>query len=155
MNAIYSISIYTCTITFPLCFAKHSWVVLNSPEYGENRYEIHSVKNKETKNYFYTNNQPTEEGMSYFSLLFFAFSKAKFKSKKIFELKGIEYKNRILHIEKEIEKYPYKNIYVYFPGPNSNTFTQWIIEKAGQAELVQLPWNAFGKDYCKVGSTKL
>ncbi len=144
---MYRFSVYTSRITFPLCFTKHSWVVLNSPEYGENRYEIHSIKNSKTKNYFYTNNQSIEEGMSYFSLLSFAFSKVKFKSKKIFELQGLEYTDLVLSLEREIKNYPYKNKYVYFPGPNSNSFTQWVIEKAGLKNKVLLPWNAFGKKY--------
>jgi hypothetical protein len=144
---MYRFSVYTSRITFPFCFAKHSWVICESDEYGCNRYEIHALKNPKTNNYFYTNNQPREEGMSYFSLLFFAFSKTKFKSEKIFELKRFDYKNLVLSLEKEIQNYPYKNKYVYFPGPNSNTFTRWVIEKAGLTDRVQLPWSAFGKHY--------
>ncbi len=142
---MYRFAVYTSRITFPLCFAKHSWVICESDEYGCNRYEIHAFKNIQTKNYFYKNSVSEAQGMSYFSLFFFAFSKAKFKGKKIFEVAGMEYKNLVLEIEEEIKKYPFKETYRLFPGPNSNTFTKWVIEKAGLAGRVQLPWNAFGK----------
>lgn len=41
--------------------------------------------------------------------------------------------------------YPFNNIY-FATGPNSNTFTQWILNHFPESSL-KLPWNALGKGY--------
>ncbi len=48
-------------------------------------------------------------------------------------------------IEKSFEKYPSTSRYSLL-GPNSNTYTQWVLNQFPQAEMT-LPWNAFGKSY--------
>lgn len=42
--------------------------------------------------------------------------------------------------------YPYLNSYKYFPGPNSNTFTQWVLNKFPELNF-KLPWMAVGKNF--------
>ena len=44
------------------------------------------------------------------------------------------------------KNYPYKNKYKYYPGPNSNTFIQWILNKFPESKF-KLPLNAFGKNF--------
>lgn len=141
---MYSFSVYSSPITFPLCFAVHTWVVLESPEFGVKRYEIHKFINKKTGNYFYTNAQAPSEGMALLMIPRKFYSKKKFKSKLIFSLNGEEAKVVIENIEKEISKYPYLNRYHLYPGPNSNTFTRWILSLSENTKNIKLPWNAFG-----------
>ncbi len=146
-NTAYRFAIYSTPITFPLCFAVHTWIVLQSPEFGVHRYEIHCYKNTQSGNYFYINSVPEKQGMPVFGFLNYWQSSLKFNSSKIYELSGDEAHEIVLRLENEIQTYPHFNTYVLSPGPNSNTFTQWVIEKAGLAKRVQLPWNAFGKKF--------
>lgn len=45
-----------------------------------------------------------------------------------------------------LKDYPYYDTYRLVRGPNSNTFTQWIIDQAPSCDI-SLPWNAWGKGY--------
>ncbi len=149
---MYSFSVYSSPITFPFCFAVHTWVVLESPELGTKRYEIHKFLNKKTGNYFYTNAQPPNEGMSLFMIPRKFYSKKRFKSKCIFKLTGEQAKEVVENIESSITSYAYLNKYHLYPGPNSNTFTRWILDLNEATKNVKLPWNSFGKNYCFRGS---
>jgi hypothetical protein len=44
------------------------------------------------------------------------------------------------------DTYPYLHEYRYFPGPNSNTYTQWIVSHFPECD-VKIPWNAAGKGF--------
>lgn len=39
--------------------------------------------------------------------------------------------------------YPHTHQYLYFPGPNSNTYAQWILKQSGSPH--PLSWRAVGK----------
>ena len=54
----------------------------------------------------------------------------------------------IKFLHKKIKIYPFKSRYHYIPGPNSNTFSEWIIKKFPETGW-KLPWNAFGKHYVR------
>ncbi|ACK65692.1 conserved hypothetical protein [Rippkaea orientalis PCC 8801] len=41
--------------------------------------------------------------------------------------------------------YPYNDFYRYFPGPNSNTYVQWILNQANCNYRLKI--KAIGKDY--------
>lgn len=142
---MYSISIYSSLITFPLSFARHTWVVLESPLGGVNRYEIHNFKNKQSNTFLYINNQKPDEGMNIFMIPGIYKSKLCFKATCHAIYQGEDLKHVVELLEKNILEYPYRNTYSLFPGPNSNTFTKWIIKKALPDKQVKLPWNAFGK----------
>jgi hypothetical protein len=45
-----------------------------------------------------------------------------------------------------VEAYPYASEYAVWPGPNSNTFTAWILRQAPELKA-DLPPTAIGKDY--------
>jgi len=49
-------------------------------------------------------------------------------------------------IEEAIERYPWKDEYRLFPGPNSNTFTAWISREIPELEL-DLPFRAIGSSW--------
>jgi len=52
----------------------------------------------------------------------------------------------IERIEKAVNEYPYPARYHVWPGPNSNTFTAWILRRVPELR-VDLPPTAIGKDY--------
>ena len=49
-------------------------------------------------------------------------------------------------VDKASHTYPWKTTYKAFPGPNSNTFTAWIIKQVPELEL-DLPFSAIGSGY--------
>jgi len=52
----------------------------------------------------------------------------------------------IERIEKAAREYPWPGEYKVWPGPNSNTFTAWLLRAVPELE-VDLPPTAIGKDY--------
>lgn len=81
--------------------------------------------------------------------IFIRNKKPRYQAKLLYKIAGN--KNSLAHkvatfIDDTIKDYPYKNIYKHLPGPNSNTFTQWILNHFPEIKL-QLPRNAFGKNY--------
>ena len=62
------------------------------------------------------------------------------------EVKGSEARELIEKIEQAVEDYPYAEEYTMWPGPNSNSFVQWIALSVPQLAL-ELPAKAIGKDW--------
>src|SRR6187399_2720900 len=52
----------------------------------------------------------------------------------------------IERIEAAVKEYPYPNTYHLWPGPNSNTFTAFILRRVPELR-VDMPPTAIGKDY--------
>jgi hypothetical protein len=52
----------------------------------------------------------------------------------------------IARIERAVAAYPYRDSYTIWPGPNSNTFTAFILREVPELR-VDLPAHAVGKDY--------
>ncbi len=48
-------------------------------------------------------------------------------------------------IEKSPENYPWCHVYRYWPGPNSNTYVQWVLQQE-----YRLGWRAAGKHYSRL-----
>ncbi len=48
-------------------------------------------------------------------------------------------------IQKTPEIYPYNYLYRYFPGPNSNTYVQWVLKQANTN--YRLGMKGIGKNY--------
>ena len=52
----------------------------------------------------------------------------------------------IAKIERAVAAYPYRNSYRIWPGPNSNTFTAFVLRQVPELRA-DLPGHAIGKDY--------
>ena len=52
----------------------------------------------------------------------------------------------IPRIEQAVASYPYPGEYTVWPGPNSNTFTAWVLRQVPEL-AAHLPATAIGKDY--------
>jgi Protein of unknown function (DUF3750) len=54
-----------------------------------------------------------------------------------------------LHLKSKIEDspetYPWSSRYLVWPGPNSNTYVQWVL-----AQYYSLGWRGFGKAYSRL-----
>lgn len=61
-------------------------------------------------------------------------------------IRGPEADKVIDHVKKLIKKYPRSKSYVVFPGPNSNTFVDYIIRNTKEFS-VELPPHSVGKDF--------
>jgi hypothetical protein len=62
------------------------------------------------------------------------------------DIRGQEAEKAIARIESLIDEYPFRNRYVIWPGPNSNTYTAYLIRETEEL-VVDLPATAIGKDY--------
>jgi hypothetical protein len=62
------------------------------------------------------------------------------------ELRGKKAQGVIARIRKAVVEYPYKDRYRTWPGPNSNTFTAFVLRRVPELKA-DLPPTAIGKDY--------
>lgn len=138
--------IFSCKASFPFSFARHFWVVINIQ--GEiSRYEVVHTKHI-TKGdigflhdgHIYKNLYPPSKGISTFPW------------QSIFHREGrLE---KVIELDSEMAakctdavlfNYQYKNTY-HLLGPNSNAYVAWILRSLTK-DSVELPFNAFGKNY--------
>ncbi len=68
------------------------------------------------------------------------------KPDKILAISGDKADQLIPKIQQAVARYPWTNEYRLFPGPNSNTFPQWIGLQVPELEL-SLPFRAIGSGY--------
>jgi hypothetical protein len=69
----------------------------------------------------------------------------------IAEVLGSEAEPLIDCIERVAAEYPCRDYYVFYPGPNSDSYTQWVLNQCGWD--VQLPADVIGKDVaCPLGN---
>lgn len=64
----------------------------------------------------------------------------------ILEKRGEGVDELIQKIDTAAQRYPWKDVYKIFPGPNSNTFPAWIGKQVPELEL-KLPITAIGKGW--------
>jgi hypothetical protein len=62
------------------------------------------------------------------------------------DIRGAGVDALIERIEKAVDEYPYPHTYHVWPGPNSNTFTAFVLRKNPELR-VDMPSTAIGKDY--------
>ena len=146
----YQFLVFSSPCSFPLSFAAHTWIVTN--ECGEmHRYEVWSYKERMSKDSgcvsrdFYS----PFVGLSLLPGLDSSLTKLRYKPRLVGRIGGDE--GSLAHqmidfVKENYNKYLYKTDYHYFPGPNSNTFTQWILNKFPGCPII-LPWNSFGRRY--------
>ncbi|MEO1272635.1 MAG: DUF3750 domain-containing protein [Myxococcota bacterium] len=60
-------------------------------------------------------------------------------------IRGEEARDAIACIEREAKRYPYDDYYLVWPGPNSNTFVDYMIRTCDLD--TELPATAIGRDY--------
>lgn len=58
---------------------------------------------------------------------------------------GPEADRLVAAIASSPDRYPHCDRYRYWPGPNSNTYAQWVLDRAGTGH--HLGWRARGRSY--------
>jgi hypothetical protein len=134
--------LYGSPANLPFLFASHTWLVVHNR--GQiSRWEV-------TFNRGYTQNDwghlrkdhlPTISGIEVFPFTKGFYWQAYLLGSVSDQLAT----NMIQVIENSPQTYPYLEKYA-LTGPNSNTYTQWVLDQFPESELT-LPWNAFGKNY--------
>jgi hypothetical protein len=145
-TGLYQVFIFSSPLPVPFNFAVHTWVVTNKNGIT-NRWEVWQTKNAGpiAWGHVHKNLFSLFTGMN----IFYLFTKKRFKSTLIHSIEGDENSpafELIKFIENESPKYLFKDNYRYVPGPNSNTYVQWVINQMNTTGNL-LPWNAFGKNF--------
>ncbi len=142
----YQVLFLTSPLPFPLHFAVHPWVlVMNGPNIT--RWEVWQRKNQNNPNCFghvYCNYFPPLMGIRKSH-----FTNKPHPVKIIGSIKGNQQSKAhevVQFITENAPNYSFKNTYHYYPGPNSNTFIQWILSEFPEIEIV-LPSSAIGKRF--------
>jgi hypothetical protein len=143
----YNIFVFTSPAMLYACFARHPRVVLVDDQGNIDRFE---VKRRETKqqigySHFYHNRSQPREWLGRIH----DEKEPKAPSTLIWHLQGdkdSEAKRIYDTIRENIDIYPYKDTYKLYPGPNSNTFVQRLLDKVPERKI-SLPWNCLGKNY--------
>lgn len=66
------------------------------------------------------------------------------------EMRGDKAEVAITAIEEAARRYPWRNEYRIWPGPNSNTIVAWVLRRVPTLDA-ELPPTAIGKDYLGTG----
>ncbi len=139
---VMEVSLYSSICSFPFIFARHCWLVIEEDKMTE-RYEIFHFKNHNRNFGYMSINRFAPDswierihGWNYGNWKWKFLGKfTKTTAKKIAKITRDSFYN-----------YKNKHSYRIFPGPNSNTYIQWILDQVPECDL-KLPWNAFGKKF--------
>ena len=138
----FQIFLFVCPGNIPFNFAAHPWFVAN--EKGDiSRWEVlfRKVECETSWGHLYKNFFPPFQGIEAFPFL----QKYFWKGKLLGKIEGDVAEQMAKFIKDSPKNYPYTARY-FLSGPNSNTYAQWVLDKFPEFK-VQLPWNAFGKNY--------
>lgn len=133
-------------LPIPLNFvAVHNWLVVKAPNEEPVRWEVwqHQHCCHESWGHLHKNLFFPHQGISrnYFP---FGRCKGKYWEPRIASyLEGISAKHIVKFIQSNARQYSQKNRYVFWPGPNSNTFVQWIINQFPE-KGIKLPKRSLG-----------
>ena len=138
----HQVFLFVCPGNLPFSFATHPWFVVN--EKGVvSRWEVLFRKTEhETRwGHVYKNFFPAGQGIEILPFLRLFF----WEGKLLGTLEGKPAQRMAEVIKSSPTSYPYRDEY-FLTGPNSNTYAKWVIDQVPEMK-VQLPWNAFGKNY--------
>ena len=127
--------------------AVHCWIVTIDAQWKTDRWEVWQSRSncKSSWGYVHKNLLAPWQGISKYP----AFRRyVPGPIYPIASLNGHIAKSVIEFMDNHMNEYPYTNDYHYWPGPNSNTYVQWVINQFPQLS-VNLPWSAIGKKYNK------
>ena len=139
------IFISSSPVALPFSFAVHTYFITNNK--GEvHRWEVYDEKEKCETSWGYVHQNlldPTEGNKKLPGIL-----ESSFKSGLVnmLEENGPIVPDMIDFIKTESKNYPFRDVYNKVWTPNSNTYTQWILNHFPESGL-SLPWNAYGKGF--------
>lgn len=140
----YQVFLFDCPAIFPFSFARHCWFVTS--EKGKiNRWEVLTERDKKTSFYTYKNRHPPTLSLQKHPWK----DRPNFESRLISSIEGLNKsiaQEMIKFIKRNYKEYPFKDSYRLYPGPNSNTFAAWIVNKFPESKF-KLPFMAIGRNY--------
>ena len=146
---LYQIFIFESRLPVPFQFATHSWIVTSNK--GKiKRWDLiwsRIIGKDSSKGHVYLNMIAPWVGMNKYLFK----GAPKYPSKLIGYSEGNKNsltEKAIKFLDKNARKYPFKKRYRIYPGPNSNTFIQWFLDKFPELEI-RLSRRAFGKNYLR------
>lgn len=148
---MYQVFLFESKLYYPLRFAVHTWFVIN--EKGKiKRWEILENHNsvKKSLGYMHLNIAKPTLGVERHKHKDYPRNKS-YLIGYLEGKRGSTAQRIATFLDEKASKYPLRFVYHYFPGPNSNTFPQWVIDKFPESDL-KMPFNAFGKRYPVKGS---
>lgn len=126
------VTVYKSNITLPIPFVQHTWLV--SDQDGViTRWEV--LHRKKDQSHLHINRFPPFKGLP----IWWLNGKVKWRAKELVSFSGEKAQQILNRLQSSKSIYP--NNYGFF-GPNSNTYTQWILK-----DLFKLPFWCIGKDY--------
>lgn len=149
----YTAAVYSSKLPFPLAAAVHTYFVV-SKNNTHIRYDVinpkHFTHKKPTIGSIYKNFLEPEQGFTLFYFRKPIFLLLRWNVKCIYHYEGDEeslaHRMYSFFESNSHEKYPYVDFYRKVMGPNSNSFSQWVIDQIPGLHI-KLPWNAWGKGY--------
>jgi hypothetical protein len=116
-------------------FGVHTWIAVKPSNAAE--FTVHEVMGwwlKRTGSVVVARNRPAD-GYWYGN-----------RPELLADVRGPGVDDLIARVEAAVREYPYPKTYHVWPGPNSNTFTAFVLRKVPELR-VDLPPTAIGKDY--------
>lgn len=145
-----SVQLYYSYLPLPIgSFALHTWLVTQRKNGVIHRWEVWAQKDccKTSWGYLHRDLFPPFQGIGMLPSLLPG--KWRWKSK-LASIEEGEIAEKIIHfLETEYQKYPYKNQYHFFPGPNSNSYVSWVLQNFPSSRL-EMPKRALGAEYLKI-----
>lgn len=136
--------------SLPASMFMHTWLVTNN--FGViHRWDVWSYKKRVTaeNGHMTMDFYPPTVGLSLMPGSNDSLNISRFQSRLIGSVEGdigSIAQTMVEFVEKRHLEYPFKYKYHYFPGPNSNTFVQWVLNHFPESGL-KLPWSAMGKGW--------
>jgi hypothetical protein len=132
--AKYQVFVFTCAANLPYPFASHTWVISNNKGLIT-RWEVGFLKNScsESWNYLNKDKNSPYEGIDIIPFI----SRFRWPAKLIGGIDGganSEAERLVNLIEDSPNKYPLRDKYKFL-GPNSNTYTQWVISNSSELNI--------------------
>ena len=137
--------LYCSPLPLPLSYlALHCWFVLADQENNISRWEVwqEPQKCKNSWGYLHQNLFPPYQGINRIP----ACSFWKWPAKLLVCFDQSMATTLIKTIELSPETYPYQFQYSAYPGPNSNTYIQWVLNQLVDTKI-KLPTAAIGKNW--------
>ena len=145
----YQVFLMICPASIPFNFVRHGWFVIN--EKGNiARWEVIHLKNLKEKTcwgYLYKNFLPPFKGIRIiWPVPGLMFVKGRWQPELLGFTEGDIAQKMAKVIENSRENFPYRDKYHFIPGPNSNTYIQWVLNQFPEIKI-KLPWNSSGKNF--------
>ncbi len=149
----YIFSVYASYLPFPLIGAVHTYFVV-SKNGKRTRYDLispeHYTNVTPIAGHIYKDILKPEQGFTRYYFKKPVFTNIRWRVRPLHRIEGAE-NSLAQHMYSFFESggyesYPLKDVYHMVKGPNSNTFTQWVIDQSPDLQI-KLPWNAWGKNF--------